>query len=304
MRDPPATPMDTAITPTGQLDNTSALYAIKKSPGKGLVVFANGKIFKGTRIITEEPLFSIEKPFTGHKLVAEISRLSTEIQGSLMRLHDTRESAVPPVARIFRANAFGTGSTSSIFLRATRINHSCVPNCHFSWNTNLNRLTVHAVKDIATGQEMTVSYGEVLRTREQRKELLTPSYDFECNCPACQPHTEFGRANDIRRHRMFDLDQQIAVYDRFPEIAKLMHGHPDALPAVLGLADLLLEEGVVNGELWGTYYDAVTLYKARGYNAQALVYARKKLEVQLYSLGADSQYTQETLNEIHELRKT
>jgi len=59
-----------------------------------------------------------------------------------------------------------------IFPNVARINHSCVPNAFYSWNEAIGRLTVHAVKDIKKGEEITIHYHiavEVSADRQKRR---------------------------------------------------------------------------------------------------------------------------------------
>ena len=60
-------------------------------------------------------------------------------------------------------NCFSAGNdVSGIVLTASRMNHSCLPNVHHHFNTALGRLTVHALRDIKSGEEIETSYGHLL----------------------------------------------------------------------------------------------------------------------------------------------
>ncbi|KAF3761397.1 hypothetical protein M406DRAFT_74352 [Cryphonectria parasitica EP155] len=69
-----------------------------------------------------------------------------------------------------------------------RINHSCAPNAWRDYNTNIKRLTVHALCDIQAGEQIFIPYGEILRrTKEERcDELWLHDGIFECVCRLCQ----------------------------------------------------------------------------------------------------------------------
>lgn len=90
----------------------------------------------------------------------------------------------------FTINAFETPDIhgrrwSSVFLLASRFSHSCLPNAESRWYPDSNTLSVHAVKDLTPGQEVTVSYVPLDMEREARLSELRRKYDFECRCEAC-----------------------------------------------------------------------------------------------------------------------
>ena len=47
--------------------------------------------------------------------------------------------------------------SSAVFADNCRLNHSCLPNAHLAWNARLGRQTLHALRDIELGEEVTVS---------------------------------------------------------------------------------------------------------------------------------------------------
>lgn len=68
------------------------------------------------------------------------------------------------VLAIYAANAF-----VDKFPLVSRINHSCPPNIHFSFNSKLGRETFHAIRDITASEELTIMYIDgTNRTRAQR----------------------------------------------------------------------------------------------------------------------------------------
>lgn len=65
----------------------------------------------------------------------------------------------------------------------TMLNHSCYPNCVVTFSQT--KLLVHATEDIKEGDELTISYTELLCPSYQRKEDLRNRYYFECSCTKC-----------------------------------------------------------------------------------------------------------------------
>ena len=108
---------------------------------------------------------------------------------------------------IFRSNAFDLGSKSAIqqavFSNISRINHSCEPNAQGNFHEGLGRFNVHATRDIAVDEELTLNYlhdhGAVRETRVGR---LRDGYGFDCACPACDMSSERGVDGEKRRIEM------------------------------------------------------------------------------------------------------
>lgn len=66
-----------------------------------------------------------------------------------------------------------------LFLRSSYFNHACSPNLEFTVSGRTKRF--FALKDIATGEELTISYsGKILRS-ERMKNLA----GFKCACQEC-----------------------------------------------------------------------------------------------------------------------
>ena len=91
---------------------------------------------------------------------------------------------------------------SGIFEHASRFNHSCIPNAHFTWNPDIGqdgqgRLTVHAIRDIAFGDEVVVNYRteNSYKERAARMQELRDDYGFNCTCPVCATHSVQSEQN-------------------------------------------------------------------------------------------------------------
>ncbi|KAK6608606.1 set domain-containing protein 5 [Botrytis cinerea] len=140
-----------------------ALFEIKDIPGKGKGLVAHFNIPQGTRIICEKPLLRAGpmprdelEGFLGTKLKA----MSKESQRQFLSLHNSFP-AKKPFSGIFRTNALPCGSGSSIggvYPTSCLINHSCMPNAHNNWNSDKEHETIHAIRSIERGAEITISY--------------------------------------------------------------------------------------------------------------------------------------------------
>jgi hypothetical protein len=109
------------------------------------------------------------------------------------------------VLAIYSANAF-----ASLFLLGSRFNHACIPNTVFAWNKTIEKGTFHAITDIATGEELTISYGEINIFPHSIRLFKLGRWGFTCTCPECQD-TEEGRRKEMKRIQLSALAEDIAV---------------------------------------------------------------------------------------------
>lgn len=279
-----------------------ALYIIKASPGKGLGMFATTNLQKGTRILAEKPFFSLAKspklslsdPYAPNDISEAFDRLPVSEQFKYMELHCPERNDCSVLVKIYEANCYEMASGGCICVDASRINHSCLPNAHYSWNEGIERITVHAVMDIFKGEEITISYCSAIRTLKDRDRKLRP-YVFTCRCPACRVDTYFGSMSQVRRQQMLDLDHEIADFQNDPSTAQAEYGHTDEESAILKILGLMDGEGLVY-EKSLAYHDAAEWAWKRGLRVQALEYASKELDVDLCCVGGDSPTYKKTMS--------
>jgi len=258
-------------------------YEVKPAPGKGSGMFATKRIPRGTRIIEEEalmvvsemsfgaviPSFAALEPakravfmeLAGAKDKEEVADLADCIAEAMDMDPGTRISMSyedqAAVQMIFGANSFGIDAeTSAIFPLASRMNHSCIPNVYHTWNGNLDRLTVHALRDITPGEELLTTYISAILTWEQRsdKEHLG-NYGFVCTCPACDPRSRFFRRSVFRRATVVAIEERLALYfasislrDAFARKTGPFTSLREASRCAQLRVNLLIEEGIINME--------------------------------------------------------
>lgn len=162
------------------------------------------------------------------------------------KLQDVAKAATKRFA-IFLTNraqmGFADKSDTGVFSYYSRINHSCVPNVHNSYNPGLQRLTLYSVRDVSAGEQITTSYFDsACRTRQQRRQE-TENWGFVCSCIACSdPSTEPVRA------RLFKLDQRLALYESPLRKAALSNPSPMARLFARSSMPLSLSEALTDAE--------------------------------------------------------
>ena len=81
-------------------------------------------------------------------------------------------------------------SVGGLFLNASRINHSYLPNTEHTYREGSSHKVVFANRNIVAGEEIGVSYIANYVPLELRQ-LFLKQWGFSCDCPACDSsHTE------------------------------------------------------------------------------------------------------------------
>lgn len=92
---------------------------------------------------------------------------------------------------------------TGLFIGRAHIRHSCVPNCFASYDANLGRMNVHVTRDIAPGEELTLSSfadNMYYSNAEDRKEELF-TWGLTCNCEACNEKLAKFQVHEAARQR-------------------------------------------------------------------------------------------------------
>ncbi|KAI0395389.1 hypothetical protein F5Y17DRAFT_423408 [Xylariaceae sp. FL0594] len=271
------------------------MYEALIIPGKGRGLVATRNIKSGTRIICEQPLFRIinkEDVASLDKLVAaKVESLSEEDQREFL----TMRINIPGkhgFARIFMSTSFPCGAgapISGIFLECYLLNHSCLPNCTHQWNANIGRMTVHAMKDILVGDELTRCYAGGLYEERQRKLSQYDYGGFTCRCELCGIPPDLLRVSDDRRRRI----KEIVIALNSAEEA-LMSEPAGNLHACEALLNLLVEEYGTSDHylVEQAYYLACDIVISHADQARAVVFLERCYMVRVACWGDDNWQTQ------------
>lgn len=82
---------------------------------------------------------------------------------------------------------------SGVYPTASILEHSCVPNCMFSFDFRKQfRLKMQSGKDIKKGEHLSIMYTHMLWGTQMRQEHLMINKYFICRCVRCEDPTELG----------------------------------------------------------------------------------------------------------------
>jgi hypothetical protein len=194
----------------------TSMYALQDVPGKGKGLVAIEKISKGTRILSEEPIITIPRNRMNSErlqisIYQQVATLSEHQQRAFLSMHNIHPymDAAERYLGIFQTNSLPAetdGDKGAIFLEACRINHACDNNAQKNWNEKIKRHTVHALRDINKGEEITITYLGPLKNRKARQQALQERFGFTCLCRLCSLPPEQSQESDKRLEEIHRLD--------------------------------------------------------------------------------------------------
>ncbi|KAG6132050.1 hypothetical protein E4U12_003370 [Claviceps purpurea] len=282
---------------------SGSMYALQDIPGKGKGLVATRNIPKGTRILSEQHLITIPTDLDheeGRKSICrQLEALSNDQRRAFLSLHnaypcndmedsdktkdaDKVKDAAEQYLDIFSTNALpmceDDQDNGSIFLMACRINHDCESNAAHTWNARIHRHTVHAIRDIDAGEEITLSYVRLLAKREARQRRYKTCYGFTCRCRVCSLPDEQSKERDR------SLKQIVSLEDLFD--AECRTDPLDALGYVHAQARIYSELGRGCESAW-VQARAATLTVAYGDLARTRVFAERAVTLWTIACGSD-----------------
>lgn len=174
----------------------SDMFYVRGLPGKSKVIAARN-ITTGTRILTEEPFITVstspqndDSKLVDQILADRLKTLSPEQTRSIFGFNNSYEVAWVRL---------GDEDKAGFFPRIQRFRHACRPNAETTWNANIKRETIHALRDIERGEEITRSMIGALPQYEDRQKIL----GFKCGCELCRREDRYDVDTYLREIRDF-----------------------------------------------------------------------------------------------------
>lgn len=267
------------------------MYALSDVPGKGKGLVATENIPKGTRILSEQPVITIperqqDDEWLKAHITQQVDSLTERQRQSFLSMHNLYpyKTAAEKYFGIIRTIGLAieeNGIGGGVFLEACRINHSCDNNANKGWNDSIKRHTVHALRDIPKGEEITINYLGHDSSREIRQKKLQDKFGFLCSCCLCSLPAEQSQENDKRLERIDQLDDLIGR-----DVMRLNFSL-----RTLGYADELVRlynEGKGSRGLPRAYFDAAHIAIVNGDLARGRIFAKRAVEGWRTALGNDS----------------
>ncbi|KAI0203282.1 hypothetical protein F4808DRAFT_467377 [Astrocystis sublimbata] len=275
--------------------NDKPSYVIQEVPGKGQGLVAIEKILQGTRILCEEPVVTIpqgesESPRLRAAIAKQVDALEPSLRQaflSMRNIHPHNNSVEQLYWGIVKTNALpieSGGIDGAIFLEACRINHACDRNAQKNWNDNIKKHTVHALRDIEKGEEITIYYLGVDKSRDLRMKSLQDKFGFVCSCRLCSLPPEQSKESDRRLARIYQLDNLVG---QGVASGVFLSSPLKILQYVDEQIRLYNEQGPNDSGLPRAYFDAAQIVLAHGDLARGRIFAERAVSGWRTSGGSD-----------------
>lgn len=272
----------------------SPMYALQDAVGKGKGLFATEKISKGTRILSEEAVITLSEQVSSERLGTSIRQqvdaLSEHQRQAFLSMHNIHpyKNTTEQCLGIFRTNSLpaeAVGGKGGIFLEACRINHACDNNAQKNWNDTIKRHTVHALRDIDKGEEITLTYLSPLKNRKTRQKILLERFGFICLCRLCSLPPEQSQESDRRLEEIHRLD---GVIDQLGTEEGLLVSPLRTLGYLDRQVRLYSEQGREDVGFAQAVVNAAQLVIANSDLARGRILAERAASVWKSTLGGDS----------------
>ncbi|KAF5230685.1 hypothetical protein FANTH_13745 [Fusarium anthophilum] len=237
----------------------NSIFTLWDIHGKGKGLVATSNIHKGTRILSEEPVIRVpEDALDSPVLRASIPR-------QVDQLTSDRRQAFLSMCNVY------PGDTASQYLGIIRTNALPIDIRGKAWNDNIGRHTIHALRDIEKGEEITITYIGVLNNRRSRQEVFRKKFMFTCVCRLCSLPEHLSAESDTRLDEILRLDSCIG--------REGLRGIQSDPKRMLGYVDrqvrLYNEQGPDDVGLPKAFFDAAQICAAHGDLARARVFTER-----------------------------
>ncbi|KAF4811085.1 SET domain-containing protein 5 [Colletotrichum siamense] len=159
----------------------------------------------------------------------------------------------------------------AVHANISKINHSCRSNAASQWDWDLLAHRLWAVRDIAAGEEITISYFDPIQTLRERQRYAKETLGFECACSHCQAAPKFAELSD-------DRINEIHLLQGYLETREIAPAEPTAMANLL--VNLYKQEGL-DSYLCKAYAIAAREWNGVGYEYQARSWAYQSFKAGL-----------------------
>jgi hypothetical protein len=282
MLDKPAFTRPEILANTNKYDNPPFVQHNFQGKGRGLV--ANKTLHRGDQIfastpilITDSDAYDLSKFERYALLYRGVDTLPPATQKVFWELMGHFKG--DPIEDRINTNNFDITidgiSQQALFPEIAMMNHDCRPNAAYFWDEETMTHYVHAIRDIQSGEEITITYIDNEKDRETRMRRLKKNWGFDCGCSACTAHRAFTTESDSRLYQITD-------------IAKILDDWTLSSSATPEMADLLVTLYVqerLDASLATAYKYAAEVYSSFGKRWEAIRYARLSVEMSMLDKG-------------------
>ncbi|KAA1095839.1 hypothetical protein PGTUg99_033503 [Puccinia graminis f. sp. tritici] len=213
-------------------ERTEFPFKLVHMPSKGgLGAVADRKINVGQLVIVDYSLVYLSADITEIDLSEWAPRLKYMVdllplkgRELFAKQHGVGEIDTAWIVSAFQRNVFAAPQDND----SQDLNHDCRPNVGYRFNNVTIQVEMHALREIAPGEELSISYITLVQSREKRRKSLHGTYGFHCGCSQCSLSDAESDASDQRVEKIRELWDVISDWDSSP-------------PSTPAMADEILE---------------------------------------------------------------
>ncbi|PMD45390.1 SET domain-containing protein [Hyaloscypha variabilis F] len=291
-----------AFSERGLYDNVNKFdnppWEVRRIPGRGNGLFATRKLNRGDEIIAATPVGVYHRDaFIADKLIDyQYLRKTFDQMPNATReiiLRTAANNPGDPIMERINTNAFlGEFEDAPHFLfypETALMNHDCRPNSmHYHDPSTLIHAT-YASRTILPGEEITITYINILQTFMERQTHLWHAWGFQCTCALCSSNPGDISTSDSRTREILAMQTYLA--DWTPN----SQGTPKMARQLLSL----YEAEEVHAAMGKGHMLAALAYNAVGDTYQAKKHANLAIKAGIVSSGEEEADTKDmaALNE-------
>ncbi|KAF3807903.1 Histone-lysine N-methyltransferase SMYD3 [Colletotrichum gloeosporioides] len=271
-----------------------ASFRTSPSGSKGRGIFATRHIPAGSLITEEPPIILLDRNWV-EDISSEEARASLQALAIAELPRPTRQTvdelfigtSTKGLKQKIWTNGYGVSGGPAedwpglddeadlgmiaVHANISKINHSCRSNAASQWDWDLLAHRLWAVRDIAAGEEITISYFDPIQTPRERQHYSTDALGFKCACSHCQAPSKFAELSD-------DRVNEIHLLQGYLETREIAPAEPTAMAELL--VNLYKQEGL-DSYLCKAYAIAAREWNGAGYEYQARSWAYQSVEAGL-----------------------
>jgi len=196
----------------GKVAELDVDFEVCETDGKGKGIFAKRPFTKGEKILVERPVIIVSDSNNFKAIKEQFDAQPPSVQYAIECLHHENPQTVFESTFLLRygkgvqackRNIFDLSPGSGLCITASRLNHSCLPNCSRYYVKDHGLMVISAGMPIARGDELTISYSDLCYATykdgfERFQEHLLKAWNFRCSCRACLNHSVFNKLVQIK----------------------------------------------------------------------------------------------------------
>ncbi|KAH8653235.1 hypothetical protein BGZ60DRAFT_548855 [Tricladium varicosporioides] len=277
------------------INDPASSWRIQKMHTKGFGVVASQNLDWKDKIMSTTPLLLVHPPPSALSsesveifLRIAIEQLPVASRDWYLGLATIFGIENLKVQDVLKANTFevqvGGVMHLAVFPEQSRINHDCGPNAQYYIDHDNLSHHVHAVREIAEGEEVTISciadiyFSDTnpFQRSSTRKGYLQDAFSFTCTCLRCTSSKE----SDRNLKRLSILERSLSYWDHKPQTKDVM---AETKVAEKLVASYLVQK--LHGFMDRAYYFAAMAYVAVGEREIAISYAQLAMDAKIMTYG-------------------